>query len=34
MKAKKKKESNHETLKSGLIIVASLGAFVIYRTFR
>ena len=29
-----KEESNHETLKSGVIIAASLGAFAIYRIFR
>ena len=32
--SEKKEESNHETLKSGLIIAASLGAFAILRFFR
>ena len=27
-------DSRHETLKSGVIIAASLGAFAIYRIFR
>ena len=32
--SQEKEESNHETLKSGVIIAASLGAFAIYRIFR
>ena len=32
--SEKKEESNRETLKSGVIIAASLGAFAIYKVFR
>ena len=32
--SQEKEVSNHETLKSGVIIAASLGAFAIYRIFR